>query len=407
MMELRPYQIDLANQIADKVNKVKICYLAAEVRTGKTLSTLESCKILGVNSVLFLTKKKAISSIEKDYNAMNYSFNLTVTNYESIHKVEGNFDLIVLDENHVNGAYPKPSNRTKLIRSKYGNLRMIMLSGSPAVESGSQWYHQFWVSNYSPFKEINFYKWAANFVNVVNINYGNGYPSNDYSRADRDLIQKIIEPYLITFTQQEAGFDTVISEQILYCDIKQSTNQIAKSLLKDRVVFGKSDSILADTPVKLMSKLHQIYSGTCIGESGNVLLLDDSKVQFIRDHFKGKKIAIFYYFKGELELLKSIYNDELTTDLDEFNNTNKSIAIQQSGSEGMNLSKADYLVYYNFGFSGKAYIQSRDRLTTISRKSNEVFFIFERNGISEKIYKRITNKQLYNVKQFAKDFDYD
>ena len=183
MMELRPYQIDLANQIADKVNKVKICYLAAEVRTGKTLSTLESCKILGVNSVLFLTKKKAISSIEKDYNAMNYSFNLTVTNYESIHKVEGNFDLIVLDENHVNGAYPKPSNRTKLIRSKYGNLRMIMLSGSPAVESGSQWYHQFWVSNYSPFKEINFYKWAANFVNVVNINYGNGYPSNDYSRA--------------------------------------------------------------------------------------------------------------------------------------------------------------------------------------------------------------------------------
>jgi hypothetical protein len=71
----------------------------------------------------------------------------------------------------------------------------------------------------------------------------------------------------------------------------------------------------------------------------------------------------------------------------------------------MNLSKADFLIYYNFGFSGKNYIQSRDRLTTMSRKSNEVFFIFESAGISEKIYKRIINKKQYNIKQFNQDFN--
>jgi hypothetical protein len=405
MMELRDYQIDIANQIAEKVTLLNICYLAAEVRCGKTLMTLEACKLLNVNKVLFLTKKKAISSIENDYKEMNYSFNLTVINYESLHKVVGYFDLIVLDEHHVNGAFPKPSNRTKLIKQRFSNLPMIFLSGSPAVESGSQWYHQFWVSNYTPFKEINFYKWATNYVNIVKINYGNGYPSNDYTRANRELIQNKIDQYLITFTQKDAGFETVISEQILYCEMKPITYQLAKALLNDRFIKGQTDEILADTPVKLMSKLHQIYNGTCIGESGNVIIIDDSKIQFIKQKFNNKKIAIFYQFKGELDLIKQVYSDDITTDLNEFNNTDKSIAIQQSGSEGMNLSKADFLIYYNFGFSGKNYIQSRDRLTTMSRKSNEVFFIFESAGISEKIYKRIINKKQYNIKQFNQDFN--
>jgi hypothetical protein len=240
MMELRDYQIDIANQITEKVKRLNICYLAAEVRCGKTLMTLEACKLLAVNRVLFLTKKKAISSIESDYKKMGYRFQLTVTNYESLHKVVGNFDLIVLDEHHVNGAFPKPSNRTKLIKQRFSNLPMIFLSGSPAVESGSQWYHQFWVSRYSPFQEMNFYKWATNYVNIVKINYGNGYPSNDYTRANRELIQNKIDHYLITFTQKDAGFETVISEQILYCKMNPITYQLAKTLFNDRFIKGKT-----------------------------------------------------------------------------------------------------------------------------------------------------------------------
>ena len=45
-------------------------------------------------------KKKAISSIENDYNLLLPSYEIEVVNYESIHKVESleRFDLIVLDE---------------------------------------------------------------------------------------------------------------------------------------------------------------------------------------------------------------------------------------------------------------------------------------------------------------------
>jgi hypothetical protein len=103
-------------------------------------------------------------------------------------------------------------------------------------------------------------------------------------------------------------------------------------------------------------------------------------------------------------MLKESYGNDITTDLEEFNNTDKHIAIQQTSSEGLNLSKADYLIFYNFGFSGKNYTQARDRLSTLTRKTNDVYFVFERNGISDKIYKRIKEKKSYNSYFFKKHF---
>ena len=59
---------------------------------------------LGVKNLLFVTKKKAISSISADYKKLNPNYTLTVINYESLHKVEGVFDLMVLDEAHTLGS---------------------------------------------------------------------------------------------------------------------------------------------------------------------------------------------------------------------------------------------------------------------------------------------------------------
>lgn len=404
-MKLRDYQNTNAIKIKQLLFKYKSAYFAAEVRTGKTLTALEAAYLYGAENVLFLTKKKAISSIESDYKKMGYSYNLCVINYESMHKINFNPDLIIVDEAHTISAYPKPAKRTKYIKMRFSHLPMIYLTGTPAIESGSQWYHQFYISDYSPFKDYtNFYKWAKDYVTVTEKNFGYGRPSKDYSDADRKKINDKIKHLLITFTQKEAGFKTIINENVIYCDIKESTHKTAKRLIKDRVVEGKTDIILADTAVKLQSKVHQIYNGTCIGESGNVIFLDDSKAEFIKERFKGYKIALFYYFKGELSLLQKTFLDSLTLDLEQFNSTDKNIAIQQSGSEGLNLSKADYLIFYNFGFSGKNYTQARDRLTTMQRKNNDIYFIFEKGGISDKIYKRVRVKQDFNLKEFKKEY---
>jgi len=404
-MELRNYQTRISKEAAEILQRKHIVYLCCEVRTGKTLMALQTAENFGAKNILFLTKLKAFSSVQSDYDNMNFTFKLTIANDESLHKISCNFDLIIHDEHHRFGAFPKPNATAKLFKKMYGHFPMIFLSGTPTAESYSQWYHQFWVSNYSPFEQVNFYKWANDYVNVKVKHLGHG-KVNDYTDARKKDFWHLIRYYILTFTQVEAGFSTQVNENVLYCDMDAITYKIIERLKKDLVVQNKEGQlILADTSVKLQQKLHQLYSGTCKFEDGTSKVIDLSKAIFIDKHFKGQKIAIFYKFVEEFNALKNIFGNRLTNDLQEFNTTDKNIALQIiSGREGISLAKAKYLVYYNIDFSAVSYWQSRDRLTTMDRKVNDVYWIFSKDGIESKIYASVIKKKDYNNETFKRDF---
>jgi hypothetical protein len=405
-MELRKYQIRLAKDATEILQRKMIVFLAMEVRTGKTLTALQTAQNYGAKNVLFLTKIRAFSSVQSDFDSMNFTFKLTIANDESLHKVTGNFDLVIHDEHHRFGAYPKPNATAKLFKQMFGDLPMIFLSGTPTAESHSQWYHQFWVSNHSPFKEYtNFYKWANEYVDIKIRHLGYA-KVNDYSNARKKDFWHHIRYYILTFTQVEAGFETQVFENILYCPMDQITYKLTEKLQSDLVITNKEgQTILADTSVKLQQKLHQLYSGTCKFEDGTSKVIDLSKAIFIKQKFDGEKIAIFYKFVEEYNALKNIFGQNLSNDLDEFNTTDKNIALQiVSGREGISLSKAKYLVYYNIDFSAISYWQSRDRLTTMDRKSNDVFWIFSEGGIENKIYASVQKKKDYTNELFKRDY---
>ena len=401
-MKLRDYQIKLSTQAAEILEHKKIVYLAMEVRTGKTLTALNTAKLFGAKKVLFLTKKKAISSIQWDYDNFGFDFDLTIINDESLHLVNETFDLIIHDEHHRFGAFPKPNKVAQLFKKRYSKLPMIFLSGTPTPESHSQWFNQFWVSDHSPFKQYtNFYKWAVDYVDVKEKRLGYAV-IKDYSQAKEQLIRRMTQHYIITFTQAQAGFTTSVNEMILECEMQPITNLIINKLKKNLVVKNTDGQvILGDTGVKLMQKIHQLSSGTCKFEDGTSKVIDLSKALFILEKFTGVKIAIFYKFKAEYIALKLVYGALLTDSVEEFDNTNKCIALQiVSGREGISLQNAKYLVYYNIDFSATSYWQSRDRLTTMQRQSNEVFWIFSKGGIELDIYKTVLKKKDYTLKIF-------
>jgi hypothetical protein len=185
--------------------------------------------------------------------------------------------------------------------------------------------------------------------------------------------------------------------------MKQSTYDMIKKLKKDSILQGTNEVILADTGAKIMSKLHQMYSGTVKFESGNSMVLDTTKAEFIFNRFKDLKIVVFYKFKEELNAITKVYGNAITTDLNEFQTTDKSFAVQIiSGREGINLSKAKYIVYYNIDFSAVSYWQSRDRLTTIERTSNEVFWIFAKGGIEKYVYKQVMAKKNFTLSTYER-----
>ena len=403
---------DYQEKIIDRGHQIlcdrQLLYLAMEVRTGKTLTSLGIAEKLRPKNVLFITKKKAISSIESDYNMMNTDFNLRVVNYESLHLVmdEYRWDVIICDEAHSMGAFPKPSNRALLVGGLIRKVKpkVILLSGTPTPESYCQMYHQVYSIPGNPFSEFkNFYRFCDRYAKVTQRKI-NGLMVNDYSKGLETIIQAM-EPFTINYTQKQAGFNAETTEEILEVELKQSTYDLINRLKRDLVIEGNTETILGDTPVKLMMKMHQLYSGTIKFESGNSMIVDLTKANFIKENFEGCKIGIFYKFKEELNALQQVFGDELTTELSVFEDTDKNIALQIiSGREGISLKMAEYLVYYNIDFSATSYWQSKDRMTTKERLKNNVYWVFSKDGIERDIYKAVTKKKDYTINHFKKKF---
>lgn len=402
---LRDYQQEIKSKAASLLREHHIAYLSMQVRTGKTLTSLAAADEYGAKNVLFLTKKKAIGSIEADHAALGCSFAITVTNYEQVGNLLPIYDLVILDEAHGLGQFPTPAKKIKQIKNICAGLPIIYLSGTPTPESYSQMFHQFFVSSYSPFEQQNFYKWAAEYVTIKKKFFFNRQ-INDYSCADEAKVKAATSHLFLSFTQEEAGFEAMVEEEVLWIPMKESTYKLAERLRIDRVFSKNGHDILADTEVKLRSKLHQIFSGSVIDETGKAICFDKTKAEYIKKNFKGKKIAIFYKYKGEEELLRSCF-ENLTTSPEEFNASTDKIFFSQiqSGREGVNLSTADCLIMFNIDYSAVSYFQARARLQTKDRtEAAKVYWLFSLGGIEEKIYEAVHNKKDYTLNYFRRDF---
>jgi len=415
-MILRQYQTDISTAACELLKQHKIAYLNMQVRTGKTITAFETVKKYGANVAIFVTKKKAMQSVEKDYMD-NYlgDFKCYLINFESLHKVKDiKADIIIIDEAHSLGQYPIASLRTQELKKLCKNLPIIYLSGTPSPESYSQLFHQFWVSSYSPFPELNFYKWAKNYVTIAE-KYIFNRKINDYSNANQVKIEEATKHLFIPYTQEEAGFTELVHETVHHVKMLDKVYLIANRLRIDKVVTGKDGQVIeADTEVKLLNKLHQLYSGTILFDSGTEindgLILDDTKVKWVLDKFKGRKIAIYYKFRAEaimIEVACRLHGLLITNDADEFNasDTNQIYASQfVSGREGVNLSSADALICINIDFSAITYFQVRARLQSKDRtRTAEVHWVFAEGGIEDRIYKAVTNKKNYTLSYFKKD----
>jgi hypothetical protein len=409
-MELRKYQKEIAEQGLLILKEHKIVYYAMQPRTGKTIVSLETARNYGAKSVLFLTKLKAIPSIKKDYDAGLFNFEIEVLNYESIHKrINKNYDLIICDESHSFGAYPKPNKRAYDVKNVTHNLPIIFLSGTPTPESYSQIYHQLWVSDYGPFKFYkNFYAWAKNYVNVgLKYLYG-GRTINDYSKAIEPLIKEDFAHLILTYSQKEAGFKTEIVEEVIYVDTPTPKLDYIRKILKNDLVYFDETlffELIADTAVRLQQLDHQLSSGTVIDKDGKRTIISTFKADAVKKYFGEKKIAIFYKFQAEYELLKQVFPIN-TSSPEEFNNNpNLKVFLGQfiSSREGTRLDNAEALIFFNIDFSSLSYFQAKERIMSFERKEPaKLYWFFSKNGIEKEIYKVVTNKKDYTLSYYLK-----
>ena len=148
-------------------------------------------------------------------------------------------------------------------------------------------------------------KWVWNGFVTPQTKYLYNREIKDYSHANKEKIDQYCGHLFISFTQEEAGFTELVSETIHTIRMNSVTYNMSKKLQKDRLLNSirnnHIETIEADTEVKLMNKLHQIYSGTVIldnTQDPEYRIIDFSKVEYIKEKFARKKIAIYYKFKA-------------------------------------------------------------------------------------------------------------
>lgn len=134
-MELRDYQKEIAKAALFKLKDSGIIYLALETRTGKTLTALHIAQLYNAKNVLFVTKLKAIGSIESDYKLLNPDYSLTVINFESVSKKNDNYDLAIIDESHSCFVGDTLINGIKIKDIKIGDFHKCYNFASNSIEN--------------------------------------------------------------------------------------------------------------------------------------------------------------------------------------------------------------------------------------------------------------------------------
>ncbi len=415
-----PHQDRAASEIVERLQAHRLAYLTGEVRTGKTIAALEVVRRMALPSVLVVTKKKAIKSIEKDRDGMGLSDVVTVTNYEQLPKHKGkSYGLLICDEGHCLGSYPRPSKRFKDLQAIHRSA-VLLMSGTPSPESFSQLYHQYSIGGGPWSAHRNFYAWArAGYVDVRQKRVGTGQTVNDYTRANEPRILSDVAPYVVRITQREAGITQEIEERVHLVQMGERTRRLMRRITKDGIVGGMGRrQVIADTGASRMSKLRQLAGGTVKWtrqrvDAGGVVgapedgctAFDRAKVDYIQRTFTGRT-AILYTFVGEGDMLRAAYGDRASDSPEEFNADPSKVFIGQvqSSREGVNLSAADDIVFYGIDYSALSYLQARDRASYIGRtRANRVHWVFAQGSLEPMVFRVVKDKESYTVKHYDRD----
>ncbi len=410
-MQLYPHQQDAVTKALPVLIQHKLVYLIMEVRTGKTITSLTIAReyfdgtdhqpVIG-----FITKKKAIPSIVHDYRVGKFDNSMTLVciNYERIAELP-QCDMYIIDEAHSCGQYPKPSKRTQDLKKHINKVPCILLSGTPTPESFSQIFHQLWITGNSPFAHTRFYDWAKDGYVTIKQKMIGGFRINDYSKANDELINNQCGHLFVSCSQADAGFTCDVQESFVTIQCNDIAKYLFKTLERDQVCEWGGHTFIADTPANMLNKMSQIAGGSLIPDgSDEGIVFDDTKAAYIRDHYAGKRVAVYYRYKAELKILQSFFHQH-TLDWTSFEAGEHCVFFSQiqSGREGISLRSADAIIMYNIDFSATSYWQVRARMQYKDRKEPaNVVWLFSDLGIESKVYQAVSKKKNFTVSYYNK-----
>ena len=399
---------------------------------GKTFVGSEKMIQLGAKVNLVVCQKSKVEDwlqhFEEQYSDTSYSFNLFdltikkmyewfidlcrnpnkfakcafpcvgVINYDLIFRRPELANLkdftLMLDESSL--IQNEQSKRSKFILRKLKPANVILLSGTPTGGKYEKLWSQCRLLGWDITKDA-FWKTYVEY----HFDDRNGFPMkvvDGYKNVDR-LKRKLREHGAI-FMKSEEVFD--LPAQI-DSNIYVSTTKEYRKFRKDAIVKFGNYEFIGDTTLTKM-----LYERMLCGFTNN------EKLNAFRDLFESTddRLIVFYNFKNELDALVSILNTSErpysvingdTKDLSAYENSEDSVTLiqYQAGSMGLNLQKANKIVYFTPPLSSEMFEQSKKRIHRIGQdRTCFYYYLICRNSVEEKIYRTLAMRRDYTEALF-------
>jgi len=354
--------------------------------------------------VFDLTNKK---DFERYINLMivkdelNPCYFIGVINYELAFKRKELLQLenftLMLDESSM--IQNDTNKRTKFVL-KLNSSNVILLSGTPTSGKYENLWSQAHLLGWNISKDI----FNKQYINWVKVDHG-GFihkivdKENPYKNIDR--LKDKFRQYGAVFMKTEEVMD--LPEQN-FIDVKVKTSKEYNKFMKNSIVtlgdieftegIFEEKVLVGDTS---LTKL--IYSRMLCGQ------YNKDKLEAFNDLISSTqdRLIVFYNFNEELEQLKNIVNEidrpisEINghvKDLSNYENEDNSITFvqYQSGAMGLNLQKANKIIYFTPTLSCELWMQSQKRIHRIGQgKPCYYYKLICENSVEEKIYESLKN----------------
>ena len=388
------------------------CAYYLDMGLGKTFVGSEKLKELNANMNLIICQKSKLQdwcehfkTYYPQYNTIIYSKSMEsiptnsviIINYDLVWRRPELLELkdftLMLDESSC--IKNEKSNRTKFIL-KLKPSNVILLSGTPTGGKYEELYSQCkllgWKINKKAFWDTYIVTRKMD-INGFSIPIVVGYKNVDRLKAK-------LREYGAVFMKTEEVLD--LPEQLDNVIKVESTKEY-KKFVKNRLIEIDGKELVGDTSLTKLLYQRQLASQ-----------YNSNKTTMLRDLLESTndRVIIFYNFNEELEKIEdmcirmerpvSVVNGQ-RKDLKCYEKDQDSVTLiqYQAGAMGLNLQKANKIIYFSLPLSSELFEQSKKRIHRIGqRNSCFYYYLITERSIEEKIYEVLGQRRDFTNKLF-------
>ena len=403
-MKLYPYQQRVLEETKDK-NRVAY-YL--DMGLGKTFVGTEKMKQLNADTNLIICQKSKITDwvehlkkfcphlvfnlsnkkeFEKFMNLTPHTQKVGIINYDLIHRrlellMIKDFTLMLDESSLIQNPYTK---RTKtILKLKASNV--ILLSGTPTDGKYERLWTQAKILGWGITKKMYF----DHYIIEEKRQTAQGIIYTQilgYKNVER-LKTKFREHGAVFMKTEEAIELPEQTFQKVYCE----SSELYKKFMKNKIVEVENKTLVGDTNLT-----QRLYARQLCG------VYSKDKLQKFNDILESTsdRLIVFYNFTEELDRMMEVCNklnkpygvvNGQEKNINAYENYSDSITFvqYQAGAMGLNLQKANKIIYYSLPESSALFEQSKKRIHRVNQKNKCLYYILIcRNSIEEKILKAL------------------